>query len=84
MMAWYFTNRSYWCDMQSLQKMAQYIHFQLSDQTHYLRNAFFAKYVTGSFKIQVLLKAHTFAKMETTITSQTGLELFENHTGTWK
>lgn len=65
-------------------KMAQYTRFQLSDQTHYLRNAFFAKYVTGSFKIQVLLKAHTFAKMETTITSQTGLELFENHTGTWK
>lgn len=68
--------------MQSLQKIAQYIHFQLSDQTHYLRNAFFAKNVTGSFNTQILLKAHTFAKMETTITSQTGLELFENHTGT--
>lgn len=68
--------------MQSLQKMAHYIHFQLLNQTHYLRNAFFTKYVIGSFKIKVLLKAHTFAKMETTITSQTGLELFENHTGT--
>lgn len=42
------------------------------------------KNVTRSLETQVLLKEHTFAKKETDITSQTGLELFENHTGTCK
>lgn len=40
--------------------------------------------IIRSLRTQVSLKEHTFAKKETNITSPVGLELLENHTGTWK